>query len=121
MENKISEEDLLKRGLTKHYSDRIDGFYLLQNVDDKFYFTVDFKTMTVSIQLNGYGHIKKLKNIETITDFDNLVFAVTGTKLEVKKIVSETKPEKVCPHCGKCYMNHDTDGSYLNWECKTFP
>ena len=28
---------------------------------------------------------------------------------------------KFCPHCGKCNMNYDTDGSYLNWECKTFP
>lgn len=29
--------------------------------------------------------------------------------------------KEVCPHCGKCYMNYDYDGSYLNWECKTFP
>ncbi len=28
---------------------------------------------------------------------------------------------KCCPHCGKCNMNYDTDGSYLNWECKTLP
>lgn len=80
---KISEKTLLQRGFTKEYADRIDGFYLLQNVDDKFYFTVDFKTMTVSIQLNGYGHIKKLKNIKTITDFDNLFFAVTGTEVTI--------------------------------------
>jgi len=86
---KISKENLLNRGFTKEYADRIDGFYLLQNVDDKFYFTVDFKTMTVSIQLNGYGHIKRLNNIETITDFDNLFFAVTGNKVEVKDLVSD--------------------------------
>jgi len=28
------------------------------------------------------------------------------------------KKEK-CPHCGKCQMMYDTDGSYINWECKT--
>jgi hypothetical protein len=28
---------------------------------------------------------------------------------------------RVCPHCGKCHMNYDYDGSYLNWECQTFP
>ena len=28
---------------------------------------------------------------------------------------------KCCPHCGKCSMNYDSDGSYLNWECKTLP
>jgi hypothetical protein len=86
---KISEENLLKRGFTKEYADRIDGFYLLQNVDEKFYFTVDFKTMTVSIQLNGFGHIKRLNNIETITDFDNLFFAVIGTKVKITDLVSD--------------------------------
>jgi len=86
---KISEENLLKRGFTKQYADRVDGFYLLQNIDDKFYFTVDFKTMTVSIQLNGYGHIKRLSHIETINDFDNLFFAITGTKVKIKDLVSD--------------------------------
>ena len=80
----ITESGLIKRGFTKQYAEIKDGFYLLQDVDDKFYFTVDFKTMTMHIHLDGYGCIKKLKNIKTMKDFDILFFALTGSELELK-------------------------------------
>ena len=80
----INDENLISRGFEKQYDDRPDGFYLLHKIDDKFYFTVDFKTMTVSVQMNGWGHIKKLKHIDTIEKFDDLFFALTGRKVELK-------------------------------------
>ena len=35
--------------------------------------------------------------------------------------LTNNKELRICPHCGKCSMNYDDDGSYLNWGCKTFP
>ncbi len=79
MEN-INENNILKIGFEKQYSHHEDGFYTL-DVDDKFYFTVDFKTMTLSIQLKCYGHIQRLEHIKTIEEICNLFFYLTGKKL----------------------------------------
>lgn len=76
----ISENSLLEIGFEKQYAHRKDGFYTL-DVNDKFYFTVDFKTMTLSIQLKGYGHIQKLGHIKTIEQVADLFFALTGKSL----------------------------------------
>ena len=46
--------------------------------------------------------------------FDEIIDMLT-------KITKDNKEWGDCPHCGKCSMNYDDDGSYLNWECKTFP
>ena len=50
--------------------------------------------------------------------------------LSTKEVTSENKnldlpadgnlKQSICPHCGNCELNYDTDGGYLNWECKTF-
>ena len=76
----INESNLLEIGFEKQYAHREDGFYRL-DVNDKFYFTVDFKTMTLSIQLKGYGHIQKLQHIKTIEQITDLFFALTGRTL----------------------------------------
>jgi len=76
----INESNLLEIGFEKQYAHRQDGFYTL-DVNDKFYFTVDFKTMTLSIQLKGYGHIQKLEHIKTIEQIVDLFFALTGKTL----------------------------------------
>jgi|AntDeeMinimDraft_6_1070357.scaffolds.fasta_scaffold08341_2 hypothetical protein len=76
----INEINLLKIGFEKQYANRKEGFYTL-DVNDKFYFTVDFKTMTLSIQLKGYGHVQKLEHIKTIEQITNLFFALTGKGL----------------------------------------
>jgi len=78
----INENNLLEIGFKKQYAHREDGFYTL-DVNDKFYFTVDFKTMSLSIQLKGYGHIQKLKHIKTINQVTDLFFALTGKSLLV--------------------------------------
>lgn len=76
----INENNLLEVGFEKQYVHRKDGFYT-RDVNDKFYFTVDFKTMTLSIQLKGYGHIQKLKHIKTIEQIADLFSALTGKTL----------------------------------------
>lgn len=76
----INENNLLEVGFEKQYAQRKDGFYTL-DVNDKFYFTVDFKTMTLSIHLKGYGHIQKLEHIKTIEQITDLFFALTGKTL----------------------------------------
>lgn len=76
----IKENSLLEIGFEKQYAHRKDGFYTL-DVNDKFYFTVDFKTMTLSIQLKGYGHIQKLEHIKTIEHITDLFFALSGKNL----------------------------------------
>lgn len=73
---KINEYNLLKLGFEKQFAHLRNGFYRL-DVNDKFYFTVDFKTMTLSIQLKGYGHIQKLEHIKTIKQITDLFFALT--------------------------------------------
>jgi hypothetical protein len=78
----INENNLLEIGFKKQYAHREDGFYTL-DVNNKFYFTVDFKTMSLSIQLKGYGHIQKLKHIKTIEQITDLFFALTGKSLLV--------------------------------------
>ncbi len=78
----INENSLLEIGFEKQYAHRKDGFYTL-DVNDKFYFTVDFKTMTLSIQLKSYGHIQKLEHIKTIEQITDLFFALTGRSLLV--------------------------------------
>ena len=54
----------------------------------------------------------ELDKKETLADYLVKNLALSG--------VSNTEG-KCCPHCGKCNMNYDYDGSYLNWECKTLP
>lgn len=76
----INENNLLKIGFKKQYAHRKDGFYIL-NVNNKFYFTVDLKTMTLSIQLKDYGHIQKLEHIKTIEQINGLFFALTSRTL----------------------------------------
>jgi hypothetical protein len=77
---KINENNLLEVGFEKQYGHLEDGFYTL-DVNDKFCFTVDFKTMTLSIQLKSYGHIQKLEHIKTIEQITDLFFALTGKTL----------------------------------------
>jgi hypothetical protein len=67
----ITPEALIELGFKKQYADRKDGFWLLDS--QKFYFTIDFKTMTPSIHLKGYGHIQKLTNATTIEDIKHLI------------------------------------------------
>jgi len=76
----INENDLLEIGFEKKYGHRKDGFYTL-GVNDKFYFTFDFKTITLSIQLKGYGYIQKLEHIKTIEQITDLFFALTVKNL----------------------------------------
>ena len=76
----INENNILEIGFEKQYVHRKDGFYTL-DVNDKIYFTIDFKTMTLSIQLKGYGHIQRLEHIKTIEHIDDLFFALTGKTL----------------------------------------
>jgi hypothetical protein len=78
--NKINENNLLDIGFEKNYEHLENGFYKL-DVNDKFDFTVDFKTMTLSIRLKGYGHIQKLEHIKTIKQITDLFFALTGKTL----------------------------------------
>ena len=78
----INENSLLEIGFEKQYAHRKDGFYTL-DVNDKFYFTVDFKTMSLSIHLKNYGHIQKLEHIKTIKQITDLFFALTGKSLLV--------------------------------------
>ncbi len=76
----INDNNLIDIGFEKQYTHRKDSFYTL-DVNDKFYFTVDFKTMTLSIQLKGYGHIQKLEHIKTIEQITDLFFALNGKTL----------------------------------------
>lgn len=102
----INENNLLEIGFKKQYAHSEDGFYML-DVDDKFYFTVDFKTMTLSIQLKSYGHVQKIKHIKTIKQVTDLFFDLTGKQLYVtfkeycesckRKHIVTNKP---CPSCG---------------------
>jgi hypothetical protein len=78
----INENNLLEIGFEKQYAHRKDGFYKL-DVNDKFYFTVDFKTMTLSIHLKGYGHIQKFEHIKNIGQITDLFFDLTGRSLLV--------------------------------------
>jgi hypothetical protein len=78
----INENSLLSIGFEKQYTQRKDGFYTL-DVNDKFYFTVDFKTMSLSIHLKSYGHIQKLEHIKTVEQITDLFFALTGRNLLV--------------------------------------
>ncbi len=57
----INDNNLIDIFFEKQYTHRKDSFYTL-DVNDKFYFTVDFKTMTLSIQLK-----KKLKHTKIRT------------------------------------------------------
>lgn len=77
---KINEKSLLKIGFKKQYANREDGFYTL-DVNDKFYFTVDFKTMNLAIQLKGYGHIQKLEHIKNMEQITDLFFVLSGKNL----------------------------------------
>lgn len=79
-ENTINKNALLDIGFETQYSEREDGFYTL-DVNDKFYFTVNFKTMMLSIHLKGYGHIQKLEHVKTIEQISDLFFALTGKTL----------------------------------------
>ncbi len=78
--NKINENNLLDIGFEKNYEHLENGFYKL-DVNDKFDFTVDFKTMTLSIRLKGYGHIQKFEHRKTIKQITDLFFALTGKTL----------------------------------------
>jgi len=69
----INDDTLLEIGFEKLFAHRDDGFYILY-VNDKLYLTIDFKTMMVSIQLKGYGHIQKLEHIKTINQISDLFF-----------------------------------------------
>ena len=80
----INENNILNIGFEKQYSHREDGFYTLDG-NDKFYFTIDFKTMTLSIALKEYGHIQRLEHVQTIEQISNLFFYLTGKKLKTTK------------------------------------
>jgi hypothetical protein len=69
--NKITPEALREMGFEKQYADLKGGFWRLNSL--QVYFTVDFKTMTPSIHLKGYGHIQKLTNATTIDDIKDLI------------------------------------------------
>lgn len=73
----MNESTLLKFGFKKQYIGNPDGFYRL-DISDKLYFTIDFKTLTLSIQLKGYGHIQKLKHIKSIEQVKDLYELLNG-------------------------------------------
>jgi hypothetical protein len=76
----INEKSLLEAGFKKQFADRDDGFYNL-SVNGKFYLTVDFKSLTLSIHLKGYGHIQKLEHIKTIEQIAELHYSISGKSL----------------------------------------
>jgi len=80
-EKYINENNLLEVGFVKQFEHRDDGYYCL-NVGERFYLTVGFKNLTVSIHLVGYGHIEKLNHVKTIKQIQDLVFALTGKMTE---------------------------------------
>ncbi len=82
--NTIDEVNLLRIGFTKQFSGFTHCFYSL-DVGISFLFTVDSKTMTLSIQLRGYGHIRKLPHIKTIEQIAGLFSALTGKPLTKKE------------------------------------
>lgn len=81
----INNDNLMEIGFKKQYGHRADGFYVL-TVDEKFYLTVDFVTMTLSIQLNGYGHVKRLDHIKTIAQIQGLFFDLTGKTIQPTEV-----------------------------------
>ena len=71
--NHINEHQLLALGFTKEFPDSVNGFYNL-NLNEEFSFTIDFKTITFSLHVVKYGHVKKLTNIKTIQDIKDLLY-----------------------------------------------
>lgn len=90
----FDETSLLEIGFKKQYADRKDGFYTLI-VNDKFYLTVDFKTITLSIHLQNYGHIQKLEHIKTIEQITNLCSALNEKEAYDNQEEKQTLEERV--------------------------
>ncbi len=78
---KINRDALLDIGFKPQYENHRDGFYIL-DVGEKLYFTVDFETMNLSIQLRGYGHVQKLEHIKNIEQLSDLFFYLTGNSIK---------------------------------------
>jgi len=83
MEQTINENTILRIGFLKQYENKKGCFYTLP-VTDKVFFTIDEETMTLSIQLKGYGHIQKLEHIKTIEQIHILYFTLTDKNLSIK-------------------------------------
>lgn len=72
----INENNLLKIGFIKEYSNHKEGFYLLRT-KGKFNFSVAFSSMKLSIQVKGIGHIQELDNVKTIEDISQIIKFLT--------------------------------------------
>ena len=83
----INEKSLLEIGFKKQYG-YPEGFFTL-DIDDKLFLTVNMKTLIVSIQVKGYGHVQKLEHIKTIEQISSLIYALTGKDQGREKDIME--------------------------------
>lgn len=80
----INEDSLLEIGFKNRQLDHGESFYTL-DINDELYFKVDVKTMTLSIQYKGHGHIQELKHIKTIEQISELFWLLGGNPLNLVK------------------------------------